>query len=596
MPGGEVQATSLSDALKKYEDAVKALVDAWPGEKDDEPKETDTTPPTDQAEKVLVWARKKYDGLVRWVLACFTAIGLLIFGSVPFVDLTAVDMKPVIIGLGLAGIGLGIVIWATTRALEPEDASLGEMKETLNLPAQGGLCRRLEWILRPKRAQARRLAGVLSSDPTAHFGPGIGGGSASASTTRLLDEIAAAETALLTMESGWRLAPDPPDLTNKSEGELEEALRTGIRGVMSTLAPNGVSGSDELWRLSDSDSRLAIIKQLSGEKRVSAVASWHSVVVALVTALAEPDPTKSTSTQGALTKAAGHLRDAKESLAANDHHPSAEQIASATKAVDDATGALNDAEIHERAAARRITDQRAILNNRLTHRDMLIAESGVSQLRGTFRIVRRWLFLGAVLTLTGGTLYAWAIANPTPYGLGMPITVTMPDSSKTAEELGFCGSKDDWEQTFAAVLMSKETASPQGGEFTAIATSGPCAGKIFTVSADDRSTANFVFGMPQAGSSSDEGTTEDDSTPMPEARVTVTIAPEAAAWDTVAKTCNLSTPKNSPITLPGYVSLPEGPLTKLAPFDAKVMCTEGTQTGLLVPITLKAGEGSYTAP
>lgn len=582
--------TSLADAMKKFSEALKALTDAWPGEKEDEA--TETPPPTDQAATTLAWARKKYDSLVRWVLACFSAIGLLIFGSVPFVDLTAVDMRWVILGLVLAGLGLGVVVWATTRALEPEDASLGEIKQTLTSTVTGS-ARRQRWrrTFYPPHKQAERLAQVLSGDEAAHFGPGISGGDPVANTSRLLDEIAAAETALLALETGWRLAPNPPDLAGTSANEVEAKLKAALRTVIAALAPDHGADAERIWRLSDGPSRTTAIKGLTGRERTAAVGAWHATVVAFVTSLFAPDPAELKAADASLKKAIEHLGEAKDALSAGGT-PAPDDVTKAAEALEAATAAFEEGSLPARAAVRRVTDQRAILNNRLMHRDLLIAESGVSQLRGTFRLVRRWLFVGAVLTVTGGMIYAWAVANPAPSGLGMPITITMPDSAKTAEELAYCGSKAGWASTFAGTLVSVNDAGDPDGGFTAFAASGPCAGKIITVPKGEKLTS-FIFGKPPAAVST---TPADPAPPSPQAQVLVTIEPEAEAWGEVAEVCDTDAPRSQPITLPGYVSVGEGPLTGKAPFDAAVICQEGAGAGTLVSISLAEDEGAFTAP
>ncbi|CAL9628024.1 hypothetical protein SUDANB99_05957 (plasmid) [Streptomyces sp. enrichment culture] len=56
----------------------------------------------------------------------------------------------------------------------------------------------------------------------------------------------------------------------------------------------------------------------------------------------------------------------------------------------------------------------AELDTYLGHRAMILVQSAMMQMRGTFRLARLLIVIGAVLTLAGGTLYAYVLPVDTP--------------------------------------------------------------------------------------------------------------------------------------------------------------------------------------
>jgi len=77
-----------------------------------------------------------------------------------------------------------------------------------------------------------------------------------------------------------------------------------------------------------------------------------------------------------------------------------------------ALAAATQAADQHRAAAARLAKTDSRLGVHLFHRDIIIEESGVTQLRGTFQLSRRVLVFGAVLTALGATLYALGLPGP----------------------------------------------------------------------------------------------------------------------------------------------------------------------------------------
>ncbi len=66
----------------------------------------------------------------------------------------------------------------------------------------------------------------------------------------------------------------------------------------------------------------------------------------------------------------------------------------------------------QRAAAARLAKTDAMLDVHLFHRDLIIEESGVTQIRGTFRLARWILAVAGILTALGATLYAFGLPQP----------------------------------------------------------------------------------------------------------------------------------------------------------------------------------------
>jgi hypothetical protein len=78
-------------------------------------------------------AVERYRKTARWVVGAFAAVGVLVFGSLPFANITDEGRDAWLItwGLALAGLGIALAVWAVSRVDEPEDASLGELKGDL---------------------------------------------------------------------------------------------------------------------------------------------------------------------------------------------------------------------------------------------------------------------------------------------------------------------------------------------------------------------------------------------------------------------------------------------------------------------------------
>ncbi|MCU1404654.1 MAG: hypothetical protein JWQ43_957, partial [Glaciihabitans sp.] len=115
----------------------------------------------------------------------------------------------------------------------------------------------------------------------------------------------------------------------------------------------------------------------------------------------------------------------------------------------------------------------------LSHRELLLNESAVSQLRGTFAVVRRLLFFGALLTLLGGITYASAVANPhLNSGIDARVLVTAKAESDSWTELEECRGDAPGDITGLSALLkdSDDADGLQDGPFTIVTTQANCAG------------------------------------------------------------------------------------------------------------------------
>jgi len=134
------------------------------------------------------------------------------------------------------------------------------------------------------------------------------------------------------------------------------------------------------------------------------------------------------------------------------------------------------------------------VDNRVTmyhdHRDLVLAESGVMQLRGRFRLARRILAVAAVLTLFGGTGYALALPGATenkadspapapqpaqpPYATGLPATVVVHEGTTPAREL----PRDCVDRELTAIWVGSGRIPATTGPFTVLITEEACTGQI----------------------------------------------------------------------------------------------------------------------
>lgn len=189
-PAKSDAATGAKAALDKLADLIKALA----GRSDDADKVGDnpadtsrkkTDPIEEAAETLLAQARAvrdRYDSSVKWIVGAFVALGALVFGSLPFTNAVGAPLVKeflptgILWGLLAVAIGIGLVVWARTRGLEPQDATLGELAATLDRVrkrlAKDSRFRRL--FRNPIDVSSMDMLQILQSgEAAAHLGPEI---------------------------------------------------------------------------------------------------------------------------------------------------------------------------------------------------------------------------------------------------------------------------------------------------------------------------------------------------------------------------------------------------------------------------------------
>lgn len=148
-------------------------------------------------------AVEKFRTTSRWILSAFAGVGVLVFGSLPFTDISdpGRDSVLILVGLSLAAVGISCAVWAVSRVNEPENASLGELKITLERvhnPPMGPIDR---WIrfLPPHKAMKALAAELDGADGNNHVGPvypGVTPGSNGIQrVSRLIESIGQAQKA-----------------------------------------------------------------------------------------------------------------------------------------------------------------------------------------------------------------------------------------------------------------------------------------------------------------------------------------------------------------------------------------------------------------
>ena len=168
-------SSTKSGQVKK---AAQAVADLASGEKSEPAAKGAAPAKPEEAESAAKRARKKYDATLKWVLGIFSAIGILVFGSVPFADLSGVNGTWLLVGLSAAGVGLAIVILAATASLELQDASLGELEHSFAIAKKEKKRgkRRRPWprSVRHANQELRKIVeGSGEDEAQAHLGPGI---------------------------------------------------------------------------------------------------------------------------------------------------------------------------------------------------------------------------------------------------------------------------------------------------------------------------------------------------------------------------------------------------------------------------------------
>jgi hypothetical protein len=417
--------TAAADAMRKFVETAAADTEQKPP--------GGAVPPNSAATQMATDARQSYQKTARWMLAAFAAVGVLIFGSLPFaaiadVELTWPSSLWLIGGLVVAVAGIVTAVISVSVVNEPEDVSLGELDSDLRslqkTDEKGFLwingkpvlkVNRLQTLWNPRLAARVELVKILhGEDSSAHLGPNLEANDRPASVTNLVKKL----------------------------GELE-----------------------------------------SEHAKLAPVVAKHTVAI---------DSYEKRAAE--LTKLLEELRTNKPEATTETGAASSMYTAVATKLDQErATLTTKKQELAE------IDDQLKLYHD---HRELVLAESAVTQLRGTFRLARRVLAIAAVLTLVGGTAYALSLpgatakqepeqaapappaAQPPPYTTGLPATVVVHEGTKTATEL----PKECIEKPLKAIWLGTGRVPATTGPFTAVITEAACTGQITVPKGEGRLT------------------------------------------------------------------------------------------------------------
>ncbi|MFJ8695872.1 hypothetical protein [Streptomyces roseolilacinus] len=301
-------------------------------------------------------AKRSYQATSRWILAAFAIVGLVLFGSLPFSNISEIegfDVWLMVIGLGCAAAGIGLAIFAASIVAEPLDASLGALEQRLQ-PALK--CQNIHWYTGPRRRAEINLAKMLTGDEKeAHLGPHM------TSISKLIDKLGKLEKARL------RLA---------TEATEREETRTRLDGAVSVHLATLVELRQQADDVGKLDAANPNKKGLTGElaERIQKESkAYNTAADKRAEQALEPEAQKQGPAAAGSTRSAG----------------------AAALASDPENTSLAATQTH--------------LDTYLGHRTMVLVQSAMMQMRGTFRLARLLMVIGALLTLAGGTLYAYIL-------------------------------------------------------------------------------------------------------------------------------------------------------------------------------------------
>lgn len=424
--------TDAAEAMRKFVETA-----AGKEEKEEDPK-PGAVPGNSAATQLARDARQSYQKTARWMLAAFAAVGVLIFGSLPFAAIADVELTwPgglwLVGGLLVAVAGIVAAVMAVSLVNEPEDVSLGELdcdlRAVQKTDDKGFLwvkgrpvlsVNKLSAMWNPRLASRVELANILHGpDASAHLGPNLEANERPASVTNLIKKLGELES------EHAKLAPTVARQTVSVESYEKRTTE------LATLL-------EELRKRQEEHPTSPL------DKEIGAASSMHAAIA-----------TKLDSERAALTTEKQKLAE-----------------------VDNQLKLYHD------------------------HRSLVLAESGVMQLRGTFRLARRVLAIAAVLTLFGGTAYALSLpgattpkpeaANPPPqttspqpppaYATGLPATVVVHEGTRAAAEL----PRDCIDRSLAAIWVGTGRVPATTGAFTVVITDPACPGQITTTQGEGR--------------------------------------------------------------------------------------------------------------
>ncbi|MFJ7067809.1 hypothetical protein [Streptomyces sp. NPDC101115] len=297
-------------------------------------------------------AKHSYQATSRWILAAFAVVGLVLFGSLPFANIgkiTGADLWLMGVGLVCAAAGIVLAIWAVSIVAEPLDASLGALEQRL------GPAMKVVKDAKKKRGAAGDADGAGEETPPTSWRP-----------------RRRAEIQLATMLEGK---------------EKEAHLGPGMASVSALIKELGELEKERLDQAT------------AAARRGEALRAGDAAVSAHLTTLAEL------------------RRQADDVGRLDDRSPNKQRL------TDDLNRRIQqESEAYAAAAGERAEQARRYaatdstlaatqtrLDTYLAHREMVLVQSAMMQMRGTFGLARFLMIFGAALTLVGGTLYAYVL-------------------------------------------------------------------------------------------------------------------------------------------------------------------------------------------
>ena len=332
-------------------------------------------------------AVERYRNSTKWLVGAVAAIGIALFGSTAFTDGDALSTGRGWLGLAVASIGLVLVLWAATLVFEPEDASLGELASDLDRARKKlrkdkndrTTFRKWKAGFSPRLAATYELGEILEGPEwNAHLGhptvkaliESIGDRISPANGSVLAIDQPRREQALDVANRRRAIATDTTvrTLVDARLDKLLEALGNLDAEGNTTVPPTADGATGEL---SDPDVAFTV------------VTPFGTLVILDDGSDTTVPPPESTTIGSVLACQIATML-----------------AVSATVRANSTTNALGFLE----AQSKLETDDYQ-LGLDLLHRDLVLCESGVAQLRGKFQLSRALLLLGAVLTLFGALLY-----------------------------------------------------------------------------------------------------------------------------------------------------------------------------------------------
>jgi hypothetical protein len=589
---------NVSEAFTNALAELRKLLDALiPSAEDDAKKDPPPTPETPRLGEATAEAqriRARYDGLTKWVIGVFGAIGLLIFGSVPFASLAGVPWHYLAVGLVLAGSGLIVVIWAATRSWEPVSAGLGQLARAFDTYAKKKSSR-----LFPTKRALWELKETIEKNPQTHLGPGM------KSLDSLIERIGALERSLL---AGAGTARDVASVGQgsvalvTSEVTSEIAARVlRLKDLESRESELGKKERGQLSSLRRADASYVSVKfdpgALDGATQDEAVACAIEVLQSSLPA--ERSPFVGREMQARLIERLDLVKAVLERLAGLPALSAADKKkldAVVTKVVETlaelVSGLPTLEEVENDGKAKADKDR---LDVYLDRRHLLLSEATVVQVGARFTVARRLLVLGGALTLAGGVVYTFGVANPNLPGPGANSIVVASVEKEAADAwtaLAAC-TPDDRETVggLTSVLTSSDDRDGrQDGPFSIVVIDGDCAG--VSVEVGDHQGG---YGAIDPAGTEASTTSEEPADSAPSLRVSVTLLATGEAWSEVAEQCNLQ-PSGDLTQLGAILVTPDADTTDVdrdGPFTIQVA---DDRCAIAPVIEVGDGEGSYVAP